>query len=118
MSNYSATTNAYMNLATLQADSAYKSTYLQSGGAYNPTSTNATSFTGENQSIFKDNATTSTGYSDIQQVSASGDENGCTDGAYDGKIGFGETVGNFFKGLVSPITSMFESPGNFKKGLQ
>ena len=42
------------------------------------------------------------------------DENG--DFADDGKIKFGEKVKSFFKGLVSPITSLFSSPENFIKG--
>ena len=40
----------------------------------------------------------------------------CSDGSDDGHISFGETVGSFFKGLVSPITNMFSSPENFIMG--
>lgn len=108
---YSATTNAYMNLANNQASAAYRSSYLSSGGVYNPSST---SFTGGNESVFTANQVTSANDVDLtQNVSADGS---CTDGADDGKISFGEKFENAVKGFFSPITSMFESPENFIKG--
>ena len=38
------------------------------------------------------------------------------DQADDGKISFGQKLKSFGKGLISPITNMFKSPGNFIKG--
>ena len=114
MSDYSATTNAYMNLASQKADLAYKNQYMQMGGAYNPTTNSVFTNTGTNAVYANNNVAFTGDNSAVAQVSADGS---CTDGADDGKLSFGETVGNFFKGLVSPVTSLFESPGNFIKGV-
>ena len=43
------------------------------------------------------------------------DEETCTDGKDDGKISFKEGAISFLKGIASPITNMFKSPGNFIK---
>ena len=114
MSDYSATTNAYMNLASQKADLAYKNQYMQMGGAYNPTTNSVFANTGTNAVYANNNVAFTSNNQAAAQVSADGS---CTDGADDGKLGFGETIGNFFKGLVSPVTSLFESPGNFIKGV-
>ena len=54
-----------------------------------------------------------------QGMTASGDSFVKTTGADqadDGKISFGQKLKSFGKGIVSPITNMFKSPGNFIKG--
>lgn len=53
---------------------------------------------------------------DINELNTTTMDPACTDGCDDGKLSFGDTVGSFFKGLVSPITNMFSSPENFIKG--
>ena len=112
MSDYSATTNAYMSLAASRADAAYKNQYLQSNGLYNPTTSySTTTSTIFPNTTYANNVNFAGNYTEAAAVGTS------TDGADDGKLSFGETVGNFFKGLVSPVTSLFESPGNFIKGV-
>ncbi len=106
MSSYcNPTGNAYVDLALKKGD--YAATQAKQE-AYNP------SYVTNNNSIFTTNQTTTP--TNVNTVSDVPLDPECTDGADDGKLGFGETLGSFFKGVISPITSMFESPENFIKG--
>ena len=54
-----------------------------------------------------------------QGVNAAGDSFVKATGADqvdDGKISFGQKLKSFGKGIISPVTNMFKSPGNFIKG--